>query len=107
MPLRAADIQRRFDRAAANFDDFDFVHAVTRNGLLARLAPMVVDASTVVDLGCATGTASKALARRFRGAHVIALDSSAKMLQEAAAKQSWFAKNSILQADADASIRDR
>jgi malonyl-CoA O-methyltransferase len=102
MPLRAADIQRRFDRAAANFDDFDFVHAVTRDGLLARLAPMLVDANTVVDLGCATGTASKALARRFRGAHVIALDSSAKMLQEAAAKQSWFAKNSILQAAADA-----
>ena len=101
MPLRAADIQRRFDRAAANFDEFDFVHAVTREGLLARLQPMVVDANTVVDLGCATGSAGKALAKRFRGAHVIALDSSPEMLRQAAAKRSWFAKHSILQASGD------
>lgn len=102
MPLRAEDIRRRFDRAAAHFDDFDFVHAVTRDGLLARLEPMAVNAATIVDLGCATGTACKPLAKRFRGAQVIAVDQSPKMLQQAARKKSWLAKYSFMEASADA-----
>ena len=39
--FRLRDIQRRFDRVAASFDDADFVHAVTREGLLARLEPLI------------------------------------------------------------------
>jgi malonyl-CoA O-methyltransferase len=101
MPLRARDIRRRFDRAATHFDEFDFVHAVTRDGLFARLEPMVVEASTIVDLGCATGTACKALAKRFRGARVIGVDHSPKMLHMAARKKSWLAKISFLEASAD------
>jgi malonyl-CoA O-methyltransferase len=102
MPLRAQDIRRRFDRAATHFDEFDFVHAVTRDGLFARLEPMVIEANTIVDLGCATGTACKALAKRFRGARVIGVDQSPKMLHLAARKKSWLAKYSFLEASADA-----
>ncbi len=102
MPLRSRDIRRRFDRAAANFDDFDFVHAVTRDGLFTRLEPMLVDASTIVDLGCATGAACKTLAKRFRGARVIGVDQSPRMLQQAARKKTWLAKYSFLEATADA-----
>jgi len=100
--LRSNDVRRRFDRAAEKFEDFDFVHAVTRDGLLARLEPMVVEAKTVVDLGCATGSACKPLAKRFRRAHIIALDLSASMLQQVRRKQSWFAKYSLLHANAKA-----
>ena len=78
--LRGSDVRRRFDQAAAAFDDYDFVHTVTRDGLLARLEPMIIDARTVVDLGCATGSACKPLAKRFRRARIIALDLSAGML---------------------------
>lgn len=101
MPLRAEDIRRRFDRAAARFDEFDFVHAVTRDGLLARLEPILVDASTIVDLGCATGTACKALTKRFRGAQIIGVDQSPEMLRRAAKKKPWLAKYSFLEASAD------
>ena len=69
---------------------------------MARLDPMLVEAKTVVDLGCATGTACKPLAKKFRGAHIIALDQSANMLRRAKAKQSWFSKASLLQASATA-----
>jgi malonyl-CoA O-methyltransferase len=100
MPLRARDIRRRFDRAATHFDEFDFVHAVTRDGLFARLEPMVIEANTIVDLGCATGAACKALAKRFRGARVIGVDQSPKMLQQAARKKSWLEKCSFLEASA-------
>jgi malonyl-CoA O-methyltransferase len=100
--LRSSDVRRRFDQAAEEFEEFDFVHAVTRDGLLARLEPMVMEAKTVVDLGCATGSACKPLAKRFRRAHIIALDLSASMLQQVRLKQSWFKKYSLLHANAKA-----
>ena len=100
MPLRTADVRRRFDAAAESFDDFDFVHAVTRDGLFARLEPMTVAAKVVVDLGCATGTASKPLAKRFRGAEIISVDHSPEMLKKAATRKPWFTKCSFLEADA-------
>lgn len=102
MPLRKQDVRRRFDLAAASFDEFDFVHAVTRDGLFARSELITVDAKTVVDLGCATGTACKPLAKRFRGARIVAVDQSATMLQLAAAKKPWFTKCSFVEAGADA-----
>ena len=102
MPLRTSDVRRRFDHAARNFDDFDFVHAVTRDGLFARLEPMTVAAKVVVDLGCATGGASRMLAKRFRRSHIINVDHSPAMLRLAAAKKPWFTKGSYVEADAAA-----
>ena len=102
MPVRAQDVLRRFNQAAGSFDEFDFVHTVTRDGLFARLEPMLVEAKTIVDLGCATGTASKALAKQFRGAEVIGIDRSPEMLREAKKKKSWRTKFSTMEADAAA-----
>lgn len=98
----ARDVRRRFDRAAASFDDADFVHSVTRAGLFARLEPVVVDAQTVVDLGCATGAATRPLARRFRRAHIVSVDAAGAMLARARRKRPWFARHSLVQADAAA-----
>lgn len=100
--LCTPDIRRRFDRAADSFDDFDFVHRLTCDGLLLRLEPMLVTAGTIVDLGCATASACKPLQKRFPGAHVIALDFSARMLRRAARRRGWFSRFSLLQADANA-----
>lgn len=102
MPLRAQDVLRRFDQAAPSFDQFDFVHAVTRDGLFARLEPMLVAAKTIVDLGCATGTATEMLAKQFRGAKVMGIDRSQAMLREAEKKKSWRTRFSVLEADAAA-----
>ena len=98
--LRSADVRRRFDRAAATFDSADFVHRVTRDGLLSRIEPMSVDARVVVDLGAATGSAIGSLKKRFRAARIIAVDLSAQMLQKARGKRSWFSRFSVVQADA-------
>ena len=78
--IRTADVRRQFDRAAGTFDGADFVHATTRAGLFERLGGVVVDAKTVVDLGCATGAATRELTKRFRGSQVVALDLSLQML---------------------------
>ncbi len=99
--LRQRDIRRRFDRAAASFDSADFVHAVTRDGLVARLDPMLLQPATVLDLGSATGSMGQALRRRFKRAHVVSLDLSGAMLTEARRKKSWLSRASFVQADAE------
>ncbi len=94
------DIRRRFDRAAARFDEADFVHAVTREGLIERLRPLRIDARTVLDLGAATGATGRLLRQRFRRAHLVSLDLSHPMLVHARRPRSWFSKASCVQADA-------
>jgi malonyl-CoA O-methyltransferase len=100
--LNHRDVQRRFDHAAAGFDTVDFVHATTRDGLLDRLAPVVIEPRTILDLGAATGSATRTLARKFRRARVVAVDLSRNMLEQTRRKQRWLSRVTTLQADATA-----
>lgn len=95
------DIQRRFDRAAGGFDAADFVHTVTREGLIERLQPLVIEARTILDLGAATGSAGHQLRQRFRRARIVSLDLSHAMLQRARRRRSWFRRPACVQADAN------
>jgi len=95
-------IRQRFERAADRFDEADFVHATTREGLLSRLDPLLIEAKLVLDLGAATGAANRSLAKHFRAAHVISVDLAYNMLIKARAKTSWLSKTSFAQADARA-----
>lgn len=88
------------DAAAASFDDADFVHASAREGLFARLAPMVLDASVVVDLGAATGAAIRPLGKRFPKARVIAVDISGQMVRKCRARRRFPRPAPAVQADA-------
>jgi len=98
--MTARDLQRRFDRAAETFDSADFVHSETRQGLLARLEPMTIEAGTIVDLGSATGASARALRRRFRRAAVVAIDISLPMLERSGRRSSWLSRRPAVQADA-------
>lgn len=100
--LNTAHARRNFDRAAATFDSADFVHAHTREGLLARLAPVTVDARLVVDLGCATGSAINALEKRFRGARVVGVDVSPAMIVAARARRRFLSRAAYVCSDAHA-----
>ncbi len=94
------DMQRRFNRAATSFDDVDFVHRAACDSLIDRLEPMVIDVRRILDLGGATGSASRQLCKRFKRSRVIVLDASHEMLRAAERKRSWFSRVSTLQADA-------
>lgn len=100
--LNRKHIRRRFGRAAASFDGADFVHAETREGLFARIKPLLVDAKIVVDLGTATGSANRMLEKHFRPARVIAVDIAQPMLREARKKRTWLSKTTYTQANAAA-----
>ncbi|MGB5353030.1 MAG: methyltransferase domain-containing protein [Woeseia sp.] len=98
-PLEA-DVRRHFDRAAPHFDDADMVHRVTGDGLLERLLPMRLEAQRVLELGSATGTLSRELARQFRGCQVLSADLSLNMLRRARRQHPWFSKIREIQASA-------
>jgi malonyl-CoA O-methyltransferase len=98
--LKSHDVRRRFDRAADTFDAADFAHGVTREGLLARMQPLRIDAKAVLDLGAATGSATPLLQKRFGRAHIVSLDLSRKMLLQRKRRRFWFTRTSSVQADA-------
>lgn len=99
MRLRATDLRRRFDRAAAGFDGADFVHRSVGEGLLARLEPMQVDARLALDVGSASGAAVAALAARFPRAQVVGVDLSIAMLRRLRGRRRFRAPAAV-QADA-------
>jgi len=98
--LRLHDIRRRFDRAAATFDDADFVHAVTREGLLTRLEPLLLQPATILDLGSATGATGRLLRKRFKRAHIVSLDLSRSMLGAARKNRPWLSRMNFVQGNA-------
>lgn len=99
--LRRRDVQRRFDRAAAKFDQADFVHRHTALGLAERLSPVQIEVARIVDLGSAAGRDRRPLMKRFRGALVIGVDSSIEMLRLSRRRLSWFARSPVVQAEAE------
>lgn len=98
--LRRADVQRRFDAAADTFDDADFVHRKTAEGLFERMRPMQLDVRQVLELGSATGKCSRQLASTFRSARVTSLDISAGMLRRGRSQKRFFSRIREVQADA-------
>lgn len=99
--LRLRDIQRRFDRAATSFDNSDFVHQVTREGLVDRLEPLLLEPTTILDLGSATGATGRLLRKRFKRAHIVSFDLSQPMLRQGRKQKAWFSRTSFVQGDAN------
>ena len=90
--LRRRDVRRRFDRAAANFDDGDFLHRLAAKGLYERMSPMRVDVRTILDAGSATGAAAVELADLYRGSRIVRLDQSLCMLKRGTRRGSTFSR---------------
>lgn len=102
MVLNQKHVRRRFERAAGHFDDADFVHATTRQGLLTRLEPLTLETRLVLDLGSGTGAANRPLQKRFRGARIVAVDLAHHMLSKARDRKSWLSNTAFVQASAAA-----
>jgi malonyl-CoA O-methyltransferase len=83
-------VRRSFDRAARTYDAAAVLHAQVRGNLLQRLDWTKLEPRVVVDAGAGTGHASRALARRYPKARVVALDSSRQMLRAAARQRAWL-----------------
>ena len=73
-------VRRAFERAAATYDGAAELQRETADELLERLAGVRVDPARVVDLGCGTGHATRALQRMYRKAQVIGVDFAPAMV---------------------------
>jgi malonyl-CoA O-methyltransferase len=95
-------VRRSFDAASDSFDKAAGIHAEIRDRLLERLDVVRIKPQVVIDLGAATGHASRALKQRYNSAQVIAADFSTRMLQLAAKQQRLLRHFARVAADARA-----
>lgn len=81
-------VRRAFDRAAARYDRNAGLQREVADELLERLAGVRIEPETVLDLGCGTGHATRALSRMYRGARVYGVDFAPGMLR--AFERGWW-----------------
>jgi malonyl-CoA O-methyltransferase len=93
-------VRRAFDLASASYDRAAVLQTDVRNRLLARLGYVKLAPQVVIDAGCGTGHASRALKRRYPRALVIALDVAPGMLRAAARQRGWLRRFERVCADA-------
>ncbi len=99
-PPPARLVRRAFDRAAPAYDAAAVLQQQVGDELLTRVDELALKPARILDLGAGTGRASRLLKSRFRRASVIAVDSAARMLGIARARQGWFARPDLVCADA-------
>jgi malonyl-CoA O-methyltransferase len=91
--------RRNADRASATYDAAAVLQARLRQQMIERLEWIAFTPEVVVDLGCGTGHAARALGVRWPQSRVIAIDSAPAMLAEAA-RQDGSGRCEYLGADA-------
>ena len=90
----------RFRRIAADFANSAFIHNRTREELLARLEPLALTPSRILDLGSGVGLGARALADRYRRASIVAVDHDAALVHAARGRVGWLRPFRRVRADA-------
>lgn len=90
--LDKALVRAAFERAAAGYDEAAVLQHEVGQRMLERLALLRLIPQCVLDVGAGTGRGSAALARRYRGARLVALDLAPAMLRRALRRRPWFSK---------------
>ena len=85
-------LRRAFERAAKGYDETAILQREVGARMLERLDLMRLSPAIILDIGAGTGHASAALARRYKNAHVVAIDLAVGMLEQAQTRVSLFNK---------------
>jgi malonyl-CoA O-methyltransferase len=101
MPLEKRRVRESFDRAAERYDEVAVLQCEVGNRIMERLELIRLQPTTVLDLGAGTGVFTGALARRYKGARVIALDLAPRMVMAARRRKTWLSKQSFVCGDAE------
>lgn len=98
------DIDKRqacyaFSRAAERYDEVAVLQREIGQRLLERLELMLIEPRVILDIGCGTGVATAQLAKRYKKAHIIALDFAFPMLLQTRKRGSWLRRPRCVCAD--------
>jgi malonyl-CoA O-methyltransferase len=103
-PQRAIDkarVRASFERAVASYDEHAVLQKEVGERLLERLDYVRLQPRVVVDVGAGTGLQTAPLAKRYRGARIVALDLAHAMLVQARRRGTWLRKPGCLVGDAE------
>lgn len=99
-PLDPRQVRRAFARAAKTYSAHAVLQHTVEQRLLERLEYVQTEPARVLDLGCGPGGAAAAMRRRWKSAHVVALDLALPMLRRI--KPGWLRPVARVNADARA-----
>lgn len=94
-------VRRAFDKAASTYDEAAVLQREVCTRMLEHLDPVKMVPETVLDIGAGTGFGVGLLMKRYKKAHITAVDLAPEMLKLAAKQGSWFRKPGLMCADAD------
>ncbi len=80
--LDKARVRASFDRAAKSYDAAAVLQKLVREEMLSRLDLVSLKPESILDAGCGTGHASKALMQKYPKAQVVSLDLAMGMLHK-------------------------
>jgi len=90
--IDARAARRRFDRAATTYDKAAYLEREVGTRMLERLDVVRLSPGCILDAGSGPAPQAAALARRYPGARLVALDFSLPMLARARAAPGWLAR---------------
>ncbi|MDH5518172.1 MAG: malonyl-ACP O-methyltransferase BioC [Gammaproteobacteria bacterium] len=94
-------IRRAFDKAAVTYDDAAVLQREVCTRMLEHLDAVKMVPETVLDIGAGTGFGVGLLMKRYKKAHITAVDLAPGMLKRVARQGSWLRKPTLICADAD------
>jgi malonyl-CoA O-methyltransferase len=100
--LDSRRVRAAFDAAAESYDAVAVLQAEVRGRLLDRLDLFRIDPRRILDAGCGTGRAARALAERYRRAALLAVDLAPSMLRIARRRRPWLRRLDAVCANAAA-----
>jgi len=92
-------VKKCFNRAAKSYDSASILQEEVLNRLLQRLQYMRHRPATVIDIGCATGSAIRGLQRHYPRARVYATEIAFQRLLAARSRYRRFSRKRLVNAD--------
>lgn len=100
-PFDKAQARASFERAASTYDAAAVLQRQTGENMLERLELVKLQPEVILDIGCGTGVATAALAKRYKKSRIIALDFASAMLKQTRRHASWRRKPACVCGDAE------
>lgn len=95
-------MRRGFEQAAGTYDEAAVLQREVGRRLMDRLDLMRIAPGCILDAGCGTGEATRALADRYRRSRIVALDIAETMLTRTRSRFPWSRRAQVVCGDIEA-----